>query len=180
MNELIKKYIDQGFGSMNKNDFEVAIFNEWMKAEGQDKSNYEISLALRIPETKVKRLKYEAELKYCDNKDEILKTRLEKLLKNANFKAEGKKLVFLIDNQMLRSYLDGKLKAKGCFSDRSFNSEIVSVSAKDFITLLKDDLRMSEDVIKKANNESLKEALKSIGKTIVDWSLSALSIILTA
>ena len=101
-------------------------------------------------------------------------------MKNANFKAEGKKLVFLIDNQMLRSYLDGKLKAKGCFSDRSFNSEIVSVSAKDFITLLKDDLRMSEDVIKKANNESLKEALKSIGKTIVDWSLSALSIILTA
>ena len=77
MNELIKKYIDQGFGSMNKNDFEVAIFNEWMKAEGQDKSNYEISLALRIPETKVKRLKYEAELKYCDNKDEILKRDLK-------------------------------------------------------------------------------------------------------
>ena len=179
MNELIKKYIERGFGSMNKNDFEVAIFNEWIKAEGQNKSNYEISLALRIPEAKVKRLKYEAELKYGDNQDEILKTRLEDLLKNANFKTERNKLVFLIDNQMLRSYLDGKLKAKGCFSDRSFNSEIVSVNAKDFITLLKDDLKMSDDVIKKANNKSLEEALKGFGKTIVDWSLSALSIILT-
>lgn len=164
---------------MNKNDFEVAIFNEWMKTEGRDKSNYEISLNLRIPETKVKRLKYEAELRYGDNKDEILKSRLETLLQNANFKAEGKKLVFLIDNQMLRNYLDGKLKAKGCFSDRSFNSDIVSVNAKDFITLLKDDLKMSDDVIKKANNKSLEEALKGFGKTIVDWSLSALSIILT-
>ena len=106
MDALIEKYIERGFGSMNKNDFEVAIFNEWMKSEGHGKSNYEISLALRIPETKVKRLKYESELKYGDNKDEMLKTRLETLLQNANFKAEGKKLVFLIDNQMLRSYLD--------------------------------------------------------------------------
>ena len=178
MDALIEKYIERGFGSMNKNDFEVAIFNEWMKSEGHRKSNYEISLALRIPETKVKRLKYEAELKYGNNQDEILKTRLEELLQNANFKAESKKLVFLIDNQMLRNYLDGKLKAKGCFSDRSFNSEIVSVNAKDFITLLKDDLRMSDDVIKKANNESLKEALKHIGSKIVDLSLSALISIL--
>lgn len=99
-------------------------------------------------------------------------------MQNANFKAEGKKLVFFIDNQMLRGFLDGRLKAKGCFSDRSFNSEIVSVNAKDFITLLKDDLKMSDDVIKNARNTSLKEALGSIAPKIVDWGLSALAIVL--
>lgn len=32
MNELIKKYIERGFGSMNKNDFEVAVFNELLQS----------------------------------------------------------------------------------------------------------------------------------------------------
>ena len=47
---------------MNKNDFEVFIFNEYRK-RGR-KSNREMSLELKIPESKVKRLAYEADLKY--------------------------------------------------------------------------------------------------------------------
>lgn len=90
MNELIKKYLERGFGSMNKNDFEVAIFNEWMIHEGRGKSNYEISLALRIPETKVKRLKYEAELKYGDNQDEMLKKDLKNCCKMPISKQKAK------------------------------------------------------------------------------------------
>lgn len=178
MNELITKYLDKGFGSMNKNDFEVAIFNELLTGEYVNKSNCEISIDLKIPETKVKRLRYEAELRYGNNNDNKLKERLGEVLKNSHFHADGKKLIFVIDNQMLRSYLDSKLKAKGCFSDRSFNSDIVSVNAKDFMSLLK-DLKMDDDVIVKANNESLKESLKKIAGKIIDYSVPTLLSLLT-
>ena len=44
MQELIEKYLEHGFGSMNKNDFEVFIFNEIINSqEHKDKSNYELS-----------------------------------------------------------------------------------------------------------------------------------------
>ena len=61
MNELasaISKYLERGFGSMNKNDFEVWIFHYLLQNELNGKSNFDISVELRIPEQKVKRLKY--------------------------------------------------------------------------------------------------------------------------
>lgn len=161
MNELVKKYLVRGFGSMNKNDFEVAIFNYLLESGWSAKTNRAISLELKIPETKVKRLRYEAELKYGENTDDEFNTRLEKVLENANFKHDGKKLVFVMENQMLRNYLDGKLKEMGNFSDRSFNSEVVSIDAKDFIELLK-QLNFGKNVIKKAKNISLMNSLKEI------------------
>ena len=49
---------------MNKNDFEVAIFNYLITKDENfiGKSSYELSIALKIPISKIKRLKYEAEL----------------------------------------------------------------------------------------------------------------------
>ena len=58
LQEFISKYLERGFGSMNKNDFEVWIFHYLMNHQLQGKTNYEVSLFLKIPETKVKRLRY--------------------------------------------------------------------------------------------------------------------------
>lgn len=178
MNELIKEYLNRGFGSMNKNDFEVAIFNYLLESGWSAKTNRAISLELKIPETKVRRLRYEAELKYGNNTDDEFNKKLYEVLKNTNFKHDGKKLVFVMENQMIRNYLDGKLKEMGNFSDRSFNSEVVSVDAKDFISLLK-ALEMDDDVIKKAKNKSLMEALTKIAGKIADYSLPVLLELLT-
>ena len=64
LSSVINDYLSRGFGSMNKNDFEVWIFNFLLQEKLKGKSNFEISIELKIPEQKVKRLKYEAELKY--------------------------------------------------------------------------------------------------------------------
>lgn len=64
INTVIDQYLARGFGTMNKNDFEVWIFHYLMQHRLQGKSNYDISVALKIPEQKVKRLRYESELKY--------------------------------------------------------------------------------------------------------------------
>ena len=61
---LIDQYIERGFGSMNKNDFEVFIFGQMLEMPSyKGKTNYELSLLLRIPESKIKRLRYESSLR---------------------------------------------------------------------------------------------------------------------
>lgn len=167
MNDLIRRYLNRGFGSMNKNDFEVAIFNELLNSGWSTMTNRTISIELKIPETKVRRLRYEAELRYGKNTDEEFKKRLNEVLKKANFKTDGKKLVFVMENLMLRNFLDGKLKDMGCFSDRSFNSEIVSINAKDFIELL-NKLGFEKDLVRKSKNATLIDSLKDIVGTFAE------------
>ena len=54
---------------MNKNDFEVYIFNQIITDPNYaGKNDYELSTELAIPQAKVKRLRYESNLKYGRNK----------------------------------------------------------------------------------------------------------------
>lgn len=57
---------------MNKNDFEVYIFNQIITDPNYaGKNDYELSIELAIPQTKVKRLRYESNLKYGRNNAEV-------------------------------------------------------------------------------------------------------------
>jgi len=71
LSEEIYDYVNRGFGSMNKNDFEVWIFNEFLK-QNEGMLDSEISRKLKISETKVKRLEKEAYLIY-GNEDKGIK-----------------------------------------------------------------------------------------------------------
>ena len=120
LQEFISKYLERGFGSMNKNDFEVWIFHYLMNHQLQGKTNYEVSLFLKIPETKVKRLRYEAELKYNDGDSLVNYHKVCALLKAVHFKKGGQCIQFSIEDLYLRKYLDSTLKSGGRFSDSSF------------------------------------------------------------
>ena len=89
MYQVIESYINKrGFGSMNKNDFEVYIFS-WLVLNHKDyqtASDNEISRMLKIPESKVKRLRYEAELKYGSNDEKTLWEKLKRCLLLANYR----------------------------------------------------------------------------------------------
>ncbi len=133
----INDYLSRGFGSMNKNDFEVWIFNFLLNERLKDKSNYDISLELRIPEQKVKRLKYEAGLKYGSPQDtSIYAEELHKLLSKVHLKNDGTSVQFIVEDLQLRKYLDSLLKKDGRFSNTSFNTEIVSIDADDLEFLM--------------------------------------------
>ena len=141
--EEIRNYVlERRFGSYTKNDFEVLIFQALLMGELKDKSNYEISRLLCIPESKVKRLKYEADLKHNHSKDYNTEMfgRLNELLDNVKLKLDKNpdnfKIQFVIEDPALRKFLDNKLKRDGSFSDSSFNSEIVSISPDDFLTII--------------------------------------------
>ena len=138
LDNVIDRYLTRGFGSMNKNDFEVWIFNYLLSNRLKGKSNYDISIELRIPEQKVKRLKYEAGLKYGSLRDtEAYASAFAALLSRTQLKKDGSCVQFVVEDLQLRKYLDSLLKKDGRFSNTSFNTEIVSIDADDLEFLMK-------------------------------------------
>lgn len=162
--EFISRYSKVGFGSMNKNDFEVMIY-DLLKKYGNlsGKNNYDISLELQITESKVKKLSYEAELKYNNHNDKSFKNDFLKILEKAKIRKDTNKVLFSVEDKFLRTSISAKLKSLGHFSDSSFNSEIISIDVKSFIDLLDSILDESEkEKIINDNKDIFKDKTKIV------------------
>lgn len=158
LTSVISQYINRGFGSMTKNDFEVWIFNKWLSfGENRVKSDYAISRELRIPVSKVKRLRYESSLIYSDTNDVDLKNTFCNDLQKAKYKADSQKLYFLIPNKLVRQYVNDILEKDGRYMESSLTSSSVSIFINDFIYLI-EELKLidKEQIIQKAKEESKK------------------------
>lgn len=161
--EFVRAYVQRGFGSMNKNDFEVWIFSQLMQERLRGKSNYDISLELRLPESKVKRLAYEAQLRYPSGVS--YKEQLSDALKKAKMSKDDNYLCFPIENIALRNYLSNILKNKGSYIDSSFNSEIVKINVGDFAIILEAvDAEVANKLKAEYNKQNIKEVLTDIVK----------------
>lgn len=152
MEQFITDYLQRGWGCLNKSDFEAWIFYLLLqnRIEGfhfKTATDYQIAIALRIPESKVKKLRYEAMLKYGipksqngangNNASDFFKQRiLNDVLKKVQYKADGHKVQFIVTDKLLRQYISDILSQEGRFFDTSFNSNIVSIHIDDFIFLL--------------------------------------------
>ena len=179
----VDKFIEecfQRFGSMNKNNYEVALFHLLMQNGYESYTDFEMSKMLRIPESKIKRLRYEVELNYGTEDDVSLDKKIVSLLKQGSCKLTFDRIQFAVPDKMTRLYLNNKLQTGSRFSDSSFNSNIVSITANDLKYLLdqfhldKQDRTEIIDRVKKGIKESCegmpqtaKEKTLSFGKTII-------------
>lgn len=163
LKEVIDQYLNRGFGTMNKNDFEVWIFHYLMQHQLQGKTNYEISVALKIPEQRVKRLRYESELKYPSTTDEDRRLMLIEAISRAKYRqVKDGQIVFALNDKMLRSYLENQLINDGRFYDSSFMSNIIVLSVSDFLFVLSSIMLTESDqqeIIKQVK-KNLKESQK--------------------
>lgn len=153
--DFIEQYNRVGFGSMNKNDFEVLIFHLLCEhGDLKGKSAYEMSTSLQIPEAKVRRLAYEATLKYARRDESFVKEQFFQLLQNAHLVADGKKIQFAVEDKFIKMSINAKLKELGHFADSSFNSEVASINIDAFIDLLENlyPPEIREAVISKARD----------------------------
>lgn len=138
MRNSIESYLERGFGSMNKNDFEVYIFS-WLiqnHSDYKDASDNEISRKLKIPESKIKRLRYEAELRYGNNDTDVLWQKLRNYLSVVNYRKKDNVLRFSIPDKQVRLFLKDQLQAGNRFCDSSFSENIVVISVDDLLYLL--------------------------------------------
>ena len=168
MNTLIDSYLKKGFGSMTKNDFEVAIFNELLKDdEYKDLSDYKLSVKLRVPETKIKRLRYEVNLKY--SKDENYTQKFLDLLSKSKVYNEGKTIKIIVEDKSIRQYIKDKMYENNMIIDTSFNSDLIITNIddlKDIVKLLLGEEK-SENVVARYNKEVTKDKVKQTFKEVL-------------
>ncbi len=153
--ESFLEYCTQHFGRLNKKDYELAVFHLLLQNELKDCSDFAISRRLKITEAKVKQLRYEVNL-VIEKNDSAYREELMQLMSTACYKFAdgGKKIQFCVNDKMLRLFLNDQLNQIGSFADSSFNSNIVSVTAKDLLFLLGADKHA--DTLKKIN-QSLRD-----------------------
>ena len=131
--DAIQAYLNRGFGSMTKNDFEVWIFYQLLCGELRGKSNREISIALRIPDSKVKRLRYEADLKWgTPNDDKAYHDALVNVISKARLVKDRTQILLVIEDTALLKYLDAKMKNANVVWDKSFNSENIYIDFEQY------------------------------------------------
>ena len=158
--ESFLEYCTQHFGRLNKKDYELAVFHLLLQNELKDCSDFAISRRLKITEAKVKQLRYEVNL-VIQKDDSVYREELMQLMSTASYKFAdgGKKIQFCVNDKMLRLFLNDQLNQIGSFADSSFNSNIVSVTAKDLLFLLGADKHA--DTVKKIN-----QSLRDNGKNL--------------
>lgn len=175
MDKFHKEAIEQ-FGFLTKNDYEVLIYhllNNYSDLKG--KSLFEQSIELRVPETKLKRLNYEAKLKHGDYNREIVLESFLRELQNAKFTADGKNIRFAIQDKYLRIAIQAEVYKMGSFMDGSFNSDVVSINGEALANLLRtlfEDKKLLKDVEHECNKAIRKESEK-----VFSWKDLGLSLL---
>ena len=144
---------------MNKNDFEVAIFNEILKEQAYATySDFDFSRELKIPETKVKRLRYEAELKY--GKPNYRRKFWEIILK-MKLPENSDIVQLLIPDKSLREYVNDIMRKSNVITDGSFNSDILKIKLGDLCELI-------EEMFTEDEKRQLLEILRNVEAAEVD------------
>ncbi len=167
MEKILENYLERGFGTMTKNDFEVAIFHYLLQDNQYGSlSNYEMSRKLRIPESKVVRLRYEESLKYqgtdTDEDVKYLRKLSECLQKVRLYKDKGT-ITLSIEDKATRLFLKSLLKQNNRIIDGSFNSELVVLQCEDYVYLLTQiDEKVGLSKLKEYGKEKIVEITKGL------------------
>lgn len=140
VDEFLQEYLSRGFGSLSKREIDVLMMHLLMTyADLNSMGNFNLSLALKLSETKIKNLRYEANLKYLKDTsaDEIIETAFVGLLMTAELKSDKQTtwIMLSIEDSYLKHAIQAKIKSRGSFTDSSFNSEIVKICTDDFAYL---------------------------------------------
>ena len=168
--DFINVYLQNGFGMMNKSELEILIFHLLRNDDFcNQKSIFGISRVLHIPESKVRKLIYEADLRYGDISDSYVRDEFFACLNKAHFQTTNNKIEFPLDDKLVRSAIDDKLRSMGYFSDTSHNRDVFSIHIDAFIALIdvyypaenKDEvLKKCKGVVKDSNDITFKGILK--------------------
>ncbi|MGN6224314.1 hypothetical protein [Pseudoxanthomonas sp.] len=196
--EFLEAYLKLGLGSMTKSDIDALVM--WLlDRHGHNGSgplsaysNQTISERLRTPVAKVKKLRYEAALKFgasFTSVEDMARARLLYSLSTATFELEHDKICLIIEDALVKYWLQGQLKINRQIFDHPFNTEILRLSAsalfdvlsslfdaKSVDTLRADyaaaekirDDRKRADKLKKLAEDFAGSAAKAAGKGVVN------------
>lgn len=167
-NEFLEHYLKNGIGSMSKSDTDSLVMYLLDKYTHQGSvplqtfSNQTLSETLRTPLSKIKRLRYEAGLKYGGRAEDEAQRRFLVSLSKATMEINQKtgepaKITLIVEDILAKNWIQGHIKENGLVFDNSFNAEIIRVEPEAFFAVLRTLLKKSEvDSFEKQYNTLIK------------------------
>ena len=162
--EFLDNYLKFGLGSMPKSDIDALVMH-LLDTHGLDGpplaiySNQTVSERLKTPVAKIKKLRYEATLKFGGHIEDQAKGRLLAALSRASLEPDGEKICLIIEDSLAKNWLQGQLKIHQHIYDYSFNTEIIKVSSSGLFDVLSDVFDKAEiEIFKKGYDEAKKKA----------------------
>lgn len=139
--DFLDSYLKFGLGSMPKSDIDalvMALLDRYGNGSGAmaPLSNQTVSEKLRTPVAKVKKLRYEAALKFGGGVEEQAMGRLLAALASATLEPQDDKVCLIIEDSLAKNWLQGKLKHHQQIFDHPFSTEIIRVSASGLFQVL--------------------------------------------
>lgn len=141
--EFLNHYLRLGLGSMPKADIDALVMSLIDKygvtldiGPTMMKDNQTVSQLLKTPVAKVKKLRYDAALKYESDIESYTKGKLEFIFKKATLEASDKKIQLIIEDVLVKNWIQGQLKNSQQFYDNSFNREIIKMDISAFNSFL--------------------------------------------
>jgi alpha-D-ribose 1-methylphosphonate 5-triphosphate synthase subunit PhnH len=140
--DFLDNYLKFGLGSMPRADIDALVMH-LLDRYGYDGcqpmaplSNQTVSERLRTPVAKVKKLRYEAALKFGGRVEDQAMGRLLSALAIATLEPQEEKICLVIEDTLAKNWLQGQLKLHQQIFDHSFNTEIIKVSASGLFVVL--------------------------------------------
>lgn len=181
--KFLENYLRFGLGSMPKGDIDALVMH-LIDLHGHDStgptcalSNQSVSERLKTPVAKVKRLRYDAALKFGGSVEDQAKGRLLAALSKASLDFENEKICLIIEDSLAKNWLQGQLKNNRQIFDHSFNTEIIKVSVEGLfnaLTLAFDQAELDkfkvgyQKIKKKSDAEERQKLFKSITMKFVE------------
>lgn len=140
--DFLVDYLKFGLGSMPKADIDALVmalldkYGDGLSGPMASLSNQTVSERLRTPVSKVKKLRYEAGLKFGGRVEDEAQGRLLAALANATLEPEEDKVRLIIEDSLAKNWLQGQLKAHQQIFDHPFNTEIIRVSSFGLFAVL--------------------------------------------
>lgn len=140
--EFLHHYLKNGIGAMSKTDVDALVMHlldKYSHANGvplQQYSNQVVSQTLRAPATKIKKLRYDAGLKYGGRVEDEARRRFIHGLGKAALELDGNRVVLIIEDALAKNWIQDQIKENGIVFDGSFNSEILRINPGDFFRVL--------------------------------------------
>jgi len=185
---FLENYLKFGLGSMPKSDIDALVMHllDVYGLNGSSPlatlSNQTVSELLKTPVSKVKKLRYDAALKFGGRIEDQAMGRLLAALSKASLEPDGEKICLIIEDSLAKNWLQGQLKIHQHIFDHSFNTEIVKVSSTGLFQVLetvfdKDELKKFkegyESAKKKKTVEDRVKAFKSVALKFAEGAAKA-------
>ena len=140
--EFLENYLKFGLGSMPKADIDALVmslldkYGDNVSGPLSPLSNQIVSERLRTPVSRIKKLRYEAALKFGGRVEDQARGRLLAALANASLEPQEEKICLIIEDALAKNWLQGQLKIYQQIFDHPFNTEIIRVSADGMFQVL--------------------------------------------